>query len=262
MALDLQRAANRRMRVVVFGLAGAVVLLVGVLVGVLVSGGDDGDEAAPTAPSTAEASDTDLEGPGFDPEETLQPSGDFVAPSDYVRLPDGAREEEGLPVGFPQSPDGAVAAVAASTRNAWSWDADQIERGIRVYASADTGADLAGMAEAGAEGIRRYIGVSETGPVPQDAALNAWPIGVQWEELDDGAVRVFTLTRIAFTPGGGVQTRTHLHSTVNDAVWEDGDWKVRAVPAEVTRDGPATAEVGSQKFIDEGWVAIQEGDRR
>ena len=263
MALDLQRAANRRMRIAVLVLVGVVVLLAGMLVGVLVVGGgsDDGQAAQPsTSPSTPE--DTEPEGPGYQPEETTSPGSDFVAPSEYVQLPAGEGEAEGLPVGFPQTPEGAAAAVVSSTRTGWSWDPEQVERGIRVYASEDTRADLLDMAEAGADSVRQYVGIPESGPIPEDAALNAWPIGVQWEELSDGAVRVSTLTRLSFTPGNGEPTQTHLHSTVNDAVWEGGDWKIRAVPAEVVQNAPQAADLGTQEFIDAGWVAIQEGEER
>ena len=265
MALDLQRAAQRRMRLMVLVLVGVVVLLVGVVVGLAAGGGGGGNPSAePTGTPTDGGSDgSDGQEPGFEATETTQPPEEYTAPDEWVQLPAGTGESDsGLPVGFPQTAEGATAMVVASTRNAWTWDPDQVEDGILTYFNVAEQNDLLTMVDEGVQGMREYVGIPATGPVPDGAALNAAPIGVQWEELDDGTVRVSTLTRVTSTPGNGEETSTHLHSSVNDAVWEQGDWKVHSVPAEVVQDAPDAVELGSPEFNAAGWIAIQEGDVR
>ena len=43
------------------------------------------------------------------------------------------------------------------------------------------------------------------------------------------------------------------------AVWESGDWKV--MPTDPPKNLPDPIDVGSAKFNEDGWKAIQEGDR-
>jgi hypothetical protein len=265
MALDLQRAAQRRTRILVIVLAVAVALLIGVVVGLVAGGSGDGSEASPT-PTSPPDGNAETEDPGEDPDPDPSdtPSGsDYVAPEEWVQLPPGSSEAEGgLPVGFPQTSEGAIAMVAASSRNAWTWDAEQMERGIRAYASdADRDAAL-DVTEESANGVRDYIGIPDGEPIPDDAMVNGWPIGVQWEDQDDGSVRVTLLIRVTFTPGNGEPTETHLIATVNDAIWQHDDWKIASVPPDVAQDTPTAADLGTPAFNAEGWIAIQEGDVR
>jgi hypothetical protein len=269
MALDSQRAAQQRMRLAVLVLTGVVLLLVGVVVGMAAGGGSESDPS-PAATGTptndgvgGDSGDGRDQGPGFKPTETIQPPDEYTAPDEWVHLPAGTGESDsGLPVGFPQTAEGATAMVVASTRNSWTWDPDQVEDGVLTYVNTAEQNDLLSVVDDSVRGMREYVGIPQTGPVPDGAALNATPIGVQWEELDDGTVRVSTQVRVTSTSGEGEDTRTNLHSTVNDAVWEQGDWKVRSVPSEVVQDAPDAAELGSPEFNSAGWIAIQEGDVR
>jgi hypothetical protein len=264
MALDLERAAQRRMRILVIVLAAAVVLLAGIVVSLVAGGSGDGADPSPAPTGSPAGNDNGGpdDDPGYDPAETTQPPSDYAAPDEWVQLPTGSGMEEGLPVGFPQTSEGAVAMVVSSTRTGWTWDVAQAESGARVYVNADEREDALAMVDGSVRAVREYVGIAQNGPIPEGAALNAAPIGVQWEELEDGSVRVSTLTRVTFTPGGGEPTTNHLHTTVNDAVWEDGDWQVHSVPAEVVQDVTDPADIGSEEFNSLGWIAIQEGDVR
>ncbi|SOD67431.1 hypothetical protein SAMN06297387_13115 [Streptomyces zhaozhouensis] len=267
MALDLQRTARRRMRIVLMVAAGLVVLTGGVVVGVI-AGSSSGDSDSGKAGAEASSHDEGGQETGSDdqpepgPTRTVEPSEDYTAPDEWVRLPAASGETDGLPTGWPQTPEGAVALVAASSRNSWTWDEEQIARGIRAYTSDHEQDALLSMVDGSAAGIRELVGLPPSGRPPEDASLSATVIGVQWEEMSEDEVRVSALVRIVFTPGGGVDVRTQVHSTVNDAVWENDDWKVRTVSPEVVQGAPEAAELGSQEFIDAGWIALQEGDVR
>lgn len=262
MALDLKDRAQRRMRWVVLVMAGVIVLLAGALVALLVGGTASEETRTEPEPSGEAPADGGDEGPGHQPTETATPSGDYVAPEEWVRLPAGETETSGLPTGFPHTPEGAAAAVAASTRNSWTWDAAQVERGAEVYACEEDRDEILDLADESASGVREYVGLPATGDIPQDAALHAWPIGVQWEPQDEDTVRVSLLIRLAFTPGEGEPTETHLLSSTNEAVWEGGDWAVCSVRQSVAQDAPEAADIGTADFNDAGWVAIQEGENR
>ncbi|MGW8847978.1 hypothetical protein ACWGNE_09355 [Streptomyces xiamenensis] len=271
MELDLQHAVQRRMRILVVVLCAVVAVLTGVIIGVLATGGgSENTSGAGTGQEWQAPQDEDTDtaepSPGFQPPKQVDPPASYTHPDEWVRLPAGTGEENGLPVSFPQSPEGAVAMAAASTRNAWSWDPARVEAGLVTYMSEDEqGIDVSEaseLADLAAREMRVYTGLPETGDIPDDATLLGWPIGVRWEEIDADTVRVYMLVRVTFTPGDGAQTQTHLHSTVNDVVWEHGDWKGRSVTPEVAQSGPEVAEIGSVEFNEAGWIAIQEGPTR
>ncbi|WP_129841111.1 hypothetical protein [Streptomyces sp. RFCAC02] len=264
MILELQRAANRRMRMTILVLAGLVVLLASGLLGALLFGGGSGEDggsgAAPAASSSSAGPDGDDDDGSV---ETLPPSDGYTAPEQYVQLPVGSGETEGLPTGFPHTPEGAIAVLVSSSRYASSWDPEEIRRNIRVYATEDDKDELLALADQGAQVMRSHVGIPETGPIPPGATVNSWVIGVQWEELSADHVRVSTLVRLTYSAGEGEERHTELISATGDVVWEDGDWKNTPVSPEIASDAPEVGgDIGSQGFIDAGWIAIREGDRR
>ncbi|MGW3091660.1 hypothetical protein [Streptomyces sp. NPDC001108] len=254
MTLDIQRQATRRMRRLVVVLVLVVLVLVAALVVIAVTTGrpTDHDNSAPAPRPSASAPS---------PAPTLpEESGGYVAPEEYVKLPDGSAKAGGLPVRFPRTPEGAAAMAVASSRNAYSWDAGQIRHGILTYAASQYRADMADAAEDGAVGNREYAGVPPKGPVPEGATLNAWPIGVQWTAVDTGSVDVLVLMRVTHSPGTGKKISTDLVVTPGRAIWEAGDWKIE--PTAPTDDLPDPVDLGTPGFNSGGWKAIQEGDRR
>ncbi|WP_326655671.1 hypothetical protein [Streptomyces sp. NBC_01750] len=252
MTLDLQQAAQRRMRRAVFVLTGIVLVLVAALVVIAVTGGDSGSDKGAPAPQPSNTAPK--------PAATLpEDDGGYVAPEKYAKLPDAAAKVGNLPVKFPRTPEGAAAMTVASARNAWSLDPAQVKAGILAYASAQYRNDMAAAAEDGAKGNREFAGVSASGPLPAGATLNAWPIGVKWAEVDSSSVDVLVLLRVTHAPKAGADSTTTLVVSPGRAVWESGDWKV--MPTDPPKNLPDPVDVGSAKFNEDGWKAIQEGDR-
>jgi len=250
--LDLQQKAQRRMRRAVITLTAIVLVLVAALVVIAVTGDDAGDGKPPVA-----REQTSTAAP--EPTETLPDGGEYVAPARYVKLPGGDAEKGGLPVKFPRTPEGATAMLVASARNAWSFDPATIKAGILTYAAADYRDAMASSAEDGAKGNREYAGIPATGEIPAGASLTAWPIGVKWAEKGSSTVDAVLLLRVTHTPKQGVEPTTTLVVSPAQAVWESGDWKV--MPTDPTQNLPDPVDIGTAKFNQDGWKALQEGDR-
>lgn len=252
MTLDLQNAAQRRMRRAVIVLAATVAVLVAALVVIAVTGGDSDSDKPAAAPEQS--------APAPEPTKTLpDDGGDYVAPAQYVTLPTGASKVGALPVKFPRTPEGATAMLVASARNAWSFDAAAVRAGILTYASAQYRDAMAASAEDGARGNREFAGVPGAGEVPEGATLTAWPIGVKWAAKGSNTVDAVILLRVTHAPKAGVQSTTTLVVSPAQAVWESGDWK--AVPTNPTQLMPDPVDIGTAAFNEDGWKAIQEGDR-
>ncbi|MDX2841031.1 hypothetical protein PV377_18980 [Streptomyces ipomoeae] len=252
MTLDLQQRAQRRMRRAVITLTAIVLALVAALVVIAVSGDDSADDKPAAKPEQTTTATPE-------PAETLpDDDGDYVAPAQYVKLPGGDADKGGLPVKFPRTPEGAVAMTLAATRNAWSMEPDQVKAGILTYASAQYRDDMAAAAEEGAKGNREFAGVPATGEIPAGAALTAWPIGVKWAEKGSSTVDVLVLLRVTSAPKEGTEPKTTIVVSPGRAVWESGDWK-----GSVTDPTPLPdpVDIGTAKFNEDGWKAIQEGDR-
>lgn len=252
MTLDLQHAAQRRMRRAVIILGAVVLVLVVALVVIAVRGDDSGTTGAATPTESAAA-------PGPTPVQTLPADeGDYVAPAKYVALPDGEGRVGELPVRFPHTPEGAAAMAVASARNAWSLDPAKIKAGILAYSTAQYRDAMASSVEEGAQGNREFAGVPATGTIPPGAALNAWPIGVKWTTKGSNTVDALVLLRVTSVAKEGAEPKTTLVVAPGRAVWESGDWK-----GHPTDPGPLPdpVELGTPKFNEDGWMAIQEGDR-
>ncbi|MEV0012713.1 hypothetical protein [Streptomyces sp. NPDC047973] len=250
MTLDLQHAAQRRMRRTVLVLVAVVLFLVAALVVIATrdGGSDNNGKGSPSAVSSPS------------PTPTLpEDDGGYVAPAQYVKLPDGAEKVGDLPIKFPRTPEGATAMLVASARNAWAFDAAKVKAGILAYASADYRDSMAASAEDGAIGNREFAGVPSTGELPAGATLNAWPIGVQWSEADSGTVDALVLLRVTSAPKEGAEPKITIVVSPAQAVWEAGDWKV--MPTSPATNLPDPVDVGTAKFNADGWKAIQEGDR-
>lgn len=255
MSLDLKQQSQRRMRLVIAGLVGVVVLLVAIVVGLILggSGGKDSDAKAPAGGDSGR--------PPSSSHSKLPDDGGYSDPRHWVKLPKGAKKVHGLEVQFPHSAKGAAAMAAASTRNGWTFDADQVRRGIETYSVEKYEASMAAEADASAKGVRKFAGVPGGGAPAQDAHIQAWPIGVQWKQQSADRVQVFVLTRITSSAGDGAKSRTRVQSDPAAAVWEGGDWKLTPTSRGETPEAPDPADIGSPKFSQEGWKAIQEGGR-
>lgn len=252
MTLDLQQAAQRRMRRALFVLVGVVLVLVAALVVIAVTGGGSDNKGAP-AP---QASPTAPEPVPTVPED----DGGYVAPAETVKLPDGASTVGDLPVKFPRTAEGAAAMGVAAMRNAYGngWDAAKVEAGITAYSAAEYRDTMAATAADSVKQNREYAGIPASGSVPAGATLNAWPIGVQWEEKTDG-VDVLVLLRVTHSPGASKESKTNIYVVPTRAIWEAGDWKLEMTPQ--SNNLPDPVDIGTDRFNTDGWKSIQEGDR-
>lgn len=257
MTLDLQQKATRRMRRAVVVLVAVILVLVGLVVVLSVTGDDGPANGAPGPQTSPSAQPTD------DGRTTLpDDDGGYVAPEHTVKLPTGASKTGTLPIRFPHLPEGAAALAVASARNAWSLDASEVRAGILAYAASDVRDDMAAVAGDGAKGNREYSGVPATGKLPVGATLTAWPIGVQWTAVDLNTVDVLVLLRVTHSPGGGAKETTEVVVSPTRAIWDASasDWKIR--PTDPTDNLPDPVDIGTDAFNSAGWRAIQEGERQ
>ncbi|NWF30873.1 hypothetical protein HW130_32295 [Streptomyces sp. PKU-EA00015] len=254
MTLDIQQQAARRMRRAVFALGGIIVVLVVVIVVIAVTGGrsTNNDSSNSPAPGTSATGEPE-------PVETLPDDGGYVAPEEYVKLPDGTSKAGNLPIKFARTPEGAAAAGVAATRNAYSWNAAQVRAGINTYSAAAYRDEMAAQVEESVKANREYAGIPATGPVPEGATLSAWPIGVQWQRETSNSVDLLILLRVTYSAGTGEKSTTNLVVTPTRAVWESGDWKVEPTPP--SENLPDPVDIGTARFNLDGWKAIQEGER-
>ncbi|MFC4517960.1 MULTISPECIES: hypothetical protein [Streptomyces] len=249
MSLDLQAAANKRMRRGLIALAAIVVVLAVIIVFLLAFGGDkkttDGKGAsAGTQPA---------------PAATETPSDTYTNPKNWVDLPNGTGTSNGLPVKFPKSPEGAAAMMVSLLRASWTLDPADVARAATTYSLPQEVEAVKAAAPQAAAGNRKVAGIPTDGPIPPGARFFAIPIGVQWTRQDDTHVRVSVDIRVVTNAGNGAENETQLISMAGMAVWSGDDWKNASLPP---GDQPEPFDIGSEGFNKAGWKAIQEGGRR
>ncbi|MFP8906171.1 hypothetical protein [Streptomyces atacamensis] len=255
MTLEIQQAAARRMRRLVLGLVALVVVLAAAVVALVVTG-DSGPSSAAPGPSSVPGG-TASAPPSPLPTETAE--GGYVAPEKWVVLPKGRGEEDGLPVKFEHTPEGAAAAAVEAVRHGWTWDADAAERAAAVYSVPSEADDLKKAAREATAASRLSAGVPGTGELPEGARMSVFPLGVQWTAEGPDKVTVSVLARIVYRSGADSDETTQLSAATNTMVWTDGDWHSKTGAAQ---SAPEPHDVGTAGFNDAGWSAIQEGDTR
>ncbi|MFI2077678.1 hypothetical protein [Streptomyces triculaminicus] len=250
MSLDLQAAANKRMRrgLITLAVIVAVLAVIGVLL--LVSGGGKKDSAKRADPGASKPSPAATEAPS---NET------YTKPGHWVKLPEGADKSNGLPVKFPKTNEGAAAMTVAVVRASWSLAAADVEKSAATYVVPEEVDALKAAAGEAAAGNRKMAGIPNDGPPPQDAAFSPVPIGVQWNRQDDTHVKVTVLVRLVTSSGNGKEPETQLIVMSSMAVWNGDDWKMASVPP---GKQPEPFDIGDEGFNREGWKAIEQGDKR
>ncbi|MFI9203739.1 hypothetical protein [Streptomyces sp. NPDC053048] len=249
MSLDLQAAANKRMRRGLITLAAIVVVLAVVVVLLLLTGGGKKDSDKGSGAGAGKPA----------PAVTHKPSDTFTQPKNWVLLPEGAGKDNGLPVKFPKSDEGAAAMMVAVIRSSWKLDQKDIERSAVTYSVPQERDEVKAAARDVAAGNRKNAGVPDNGPPPQDLAFSVIPIGVQWSRQDDTHVKVSVNVRTVIGGGNGKEPETQLISTTGMAVWTDGDWKNASVPPV---QNPEPFDIGDAGFNGAGWKAIQDGSKK
>ncbi|TDT93347.1 hypothetical protein EDD99_8157 [Streptomyces sp. 846.5] len=256
MTLDLQHQAARRMRRLVLVLVAVVIVLVCAVVSLMARGSGHssasqlpGPVLSPTVVPTSTASAA---------APTSTASGTFVPPAQYVALPQASHTVDGLPMGWPHTPQGAIAMVVQHVTSNWTADPVADSKAARAYAPPGQADQQAADAAAGAQALRKAFGLPATGPLPAGASFTAWPIGVQWKALDADTVQMSVLVRESSSPGTGQPAVTRVAVTTAMANWTTaGDWKVIESPPTAL---PTPYDLGTSGFNDAGWIALQQGD--
>lgn len=256
MTLDLQRAAQQRMRRLIIGLVVLVLVLVaGIIALFLNRGGGSSPTAAPAPAPSSSFNPSNVPAPM--PTETTD--GTYVAPKSWVVLPHAGGTKNGLPVQFPHSAQGAASAAVAAVKAGWTWDPDAAAKAAAVYGVPDQAAQLADAARQATSASRISVGLPGTGDLPSGASMSVAPIGVQWSNASADQVTVSVLARVIYTPGGGTDQKTQVIATTDPMVWVNGDWHTQTTNGG-SNANPQPFDLGTDGFNSAGWQAIQQGD--
>ena len=232
----------------------AVVAAVAVLAVVLViTGNDDGDQAAQPESETTPSSVSTTPDPGGGAEN----DGGSSAPSGFVTLPRPGGEVQGYPTNYPRTPEGAAATAAAYTRAAAAIDFREAERAVRAYTS---GVDVQDAADAMVQVNRDIMQLPLGGDPPLGASAETEIEGVKWREVEPGeVVDVSTQFRWSFVGENGGTDQFVGAGAPLRVVWSEDAWRV---DGESYGDGPDEkyAEPGSETFADAGWLVIRNED--
>lgn len=141
-------------------------------------------------------------------------------------LPQPMGSVEAVPVGFPATPSGAVAAAYAYSRLATSLDADATLRTLEQVAEPTSGW-LAAQRTAIADGVaaqRAALGLAPVGP-SDGATLTITPVGFQFVGRPDSrSATVLTLAVLSGTALDGTRTSGSLVLRW-DLHWDGDRWR-------------------------------------
>ena len=263
MSLDVaQRAeATRRRRFWSIAATGLVSVLVASAGIALLLGGED----AARAPSTRAASvdgraENESAGPAQS-KETARPGARpaaeaWVPPARQVALPANTDQIDELPVGFPQTPEGAAAAEVAKDRYSSTLDYQLANTVAQVYLAPELAATADQASTAAVAELRAKLGVPDSGPAPVDIWAVTRPIGVQWEADAEDRTEVSVLVQIDYR----TRERTWSELAASTTIWQwmageagrPADWRLvgaRQPEADL-------AQIGTSAFNDAGWSAL------
>ncbi|WP_158009694.1 hypothetical protein [Carbonactinospora thermoautotrophica] len=249
---EIQRAAARRMRLLVVGLLALVMVLAAAVVW-LAATRPDGDAADQGAPAPAGRASAPA---------TVTPGAAYVAPARWVTLPAGAAQVDEYPVRFPHTPEGAAALAVAAVEYGWSLDPEHSTRVAALYAAPQVAQRAQAAAATMAAQWRQQLGLPTAGPVPAGAHVVARPIAVQWQAQGVDRVRVSVLAEVEQAAGEAQPARAELAAVTSDVVWvpganpNGGDW--RYLLSDSPLPTPQPAQIGTEEFNAAGWTAIQE----
>jgi hypothetical protein len=173
-----------------------------------------------------------------------------------VTLPAGTDQIDELPVGFPQTPEGAAAAEVAKDRYSSTLDYQLANTVARVYLAPDFAATADQASTTAVAELRAKLGVTELGPAPADISAVTRPLGVQWVTDGDDRTEVSVLAQIDYRNREKAWSELAASTTVwhwmEGEVGRPADWRL------VGARQPAAdlARIGTTRFNDAGWSAI------
>jgi hypothetical protein len=216
-----------------------VVLIAGVAVLRLTNAGGASDVGG-VAPSTGPTA-------GAQSKVSVSPSA-----AEPLRLVAGAKAVDGVRVGYPRSPVGAVsAAIEYWVQLGSTLDSDRARRiGARVAARSwkNAAADLA----QGPVNSRRQLGLPPNGPVPPGASINLGPVAYQVRDVKADSMTVLVLAyMVTTTPTTGTVSRLGVFPA--PMRWDDGDWRI-AVDERRTDYSSLQATPGTTQATAAGWL--------
>lgn len=242
MANQPDRDDTKQRSIFVTAAIGGLLVIVIVLAAALVFSNRDGD---PTSDPTG----------GGDPSGST--TTDAAVPDGFVTLPAPTKSENGYPVGYPQTPEGAAALVAAfevAAATALEYDSGTGVANAYLYSNA---AEV--TREEFANGIvtanRQDLGIPLNGKVPPGPAVDMTIEGIKWKDQGSGRVLVSYLFSAQLTNLDGTAA-TRTGAAAIPAVWAEGRWWTD--PA-----GPGATELdyaapGSAAYADAGWQIIKD----
>ncbi|CAL9623611.1 hypothetical protein SUDANB121_05905 (plasmid) [Nocardiopsis dassonvillei] len=177
------------------------------------------------------------------------------------------RVADRYPAGFPNTPEGAVSAAVHEIRALATLDTEDLVEAGSVYYGYDVTPDVIEekLFPDRALGIELSmppgaVFAPEGFPAP-GASYQVVPVGVHWEELEEGLVRVIVLSEDEISDGRGLEfSRTYVHG--RHMRWEPevrgGDWIVVEVGDPIYADdyGPDPAAL---TLDDDRWTPLIAG---
>ncbi|WP_329431009.1 hypothetical protein OG339_48500 (plasmid) [Streptosporangium sp. NBC_01495] len=248
-ASDLDRLAQQRLRALIG--AGVIIVILVLVVVALWPGSDTPPQSAPSPTQSPTAS-------------SLSPGqGEYVVAERSTRLPDPGRYlNRTYRVQFPHTVEGAAAAAVAMYQQVWTLDPGAAGKAVDVYFTAADRPARRADAAASSTWMRQQMGLPATGEVPAGANVSIQATGVQWKIVDADNVYVSVLMRLDMMAGPGATLQTTSAATTVHMRWDPtlrgGDWAVIQTPAN-QMPKPATAEVGTVAYNEQGWMAIRPG---
>ncbi|MEV1013281.1 hypothetical protein AB0I89_22005 [Micromonospora sp. NPDC049801] len=177
-------------------------------------------------------------------------------PSGPVQLGAGSQMVQGIAVGHPHSPAGAVTAgTEYLTQVLSNLDPDRA-RTIATVIADPSFADASDYLAEGAMNLRRTLGVSTIGPVPLGASLTFGPAAYQLRDATPDTTTVLVLGYLSTTaPGRQVASTIGVYPI--RLHWAATDWKVLPPdPADATDYTSLAAPPGSVEAAARGWQEI------
>jgi hypothetical protein len=170
-----------------------------------------------------------------------------------VRVIPGAKETDGVWLGYPRTLAGAVSAAAAFTPAILgTLDPDRAAQVMRLVADPSF-PQGPGQAAEGVTGIRKSLGLAAAGPVPQGYSWAVAPLECQVRDTGTDRVTVLLLMDLTSTvPGAGTITRASVFPVA--VHWTAGDWKI--LPTPTASYAQLTAVPGSQQAASLGWLQL------